>query len=45
MLKTTVDGEFSTINDVAQTALFLAAHPTNVITGQSLNVSHGWNMS
>jgi hypothetical protein len=44
MLKNTVDGEFSTIDDVAETALFLAAHPTNALTGQSINVSHGWHM-
>jgi len=28
-----------------QAALFFAAHPTNVFTGQTLNVSHGWNMA
>lgn len=44
MLKNTVDGEFSTIDDIAETALFLAAHETNALTGQSLNVSHGWHM-
>jgi len=35
MLKETVDGEFTTVDDVAQTALFLAAFPTNALTGQS----------
>mmetsp|Transcript_18581 Transcript_18581/g.20732 ORF Transcript_18581/g.20732 Transcript_18581/m.20732 type:complete len:283 (+) Transcript_18581:40-888(+) len=45
MLGGTVDGEFSTIEDVAETTLFLAAHPTNALTGQSINVSHGWVMS
>jgi 3-hydroxybutyrate dehydrogenase len=44
MLKATVDGEFSTIDDIAETALFFAAHPTNALTGQSINVSHGWHM-
>ena len=44
MLKETVDGEFTTIADVAETALFLAAFPTNALTGQSLVVSHGWFM-
>lgn len=44
MLKETVDGEFTTVNDVAQTALFLAAFPTNALTGQSIVVSHGWFM-
>ena len=44
MLKQTVDGEFTTVDDVAQTALFFAAFPTNALTGQSLVVSHGWFM-
>jgi 3-hydroxybutyrate dehydrogenase len=44
MLKDTVDGEFTTIEDVAQVALFLAAFDTNALTGQSLVVSHGWFM-
>ena len=44
MLKDTVDGEFTTLDDVAQTALFLAAFPTAALTGQSIIVSHGWCM-
>jgi 3-hydroxybutyrate dehydrogenase len=44
MLKETVDGEFTTVDDVAQTALFLAGFPTNALTGQSIVVSHGWFM-
>jgi 3-hydroxybutyrate dehydrogenase len=44
MLKDTVDGEFTTTQDVAQTAVFLAAFPTNALTGQSIIVSHGWSM-
>ncbi len=44
MLKETVDGEFSTVEDVAETALFFAAFPSNALTGQSLVVSHGWFM-
>jgi 3-hydroxybutyrate dehydrogenase len=44
MLKETVDGEFTTVDDVAETALFLAAFPTNALTGQSIVVSHGWFM-
>jgi len=44
MLKETVDGEFTTIDDVAQTALFFASFPSNALTGQSLIVSHGWFM-
>jgi 3-hydroxybutyrate dehydrogenase len=44
MLKETVDGEFTTVEDVAVTAVFLAAFPSNALTGQSLVVSHGWCM-
>jgi 3-hydroxybutyrate dehydrogenase len=44
MLKDTVDGEFTTVEDVANTALFFAAFETNALTGQSLVVSHGWFM-
>ena len=45
MLKETVDGEFTTVDDVADVALFFAAFPTNALTGQSICVSHGWHMS
>ena len=45
MLKETVDGEFTTVDDVAETALFLASFPTNALTGQSIVVSHGWYMN
>ncbi len=44
MLKDTVDGEFTTVADVAQVALFFAAFESNALTGQSLVVSHGWFM-
>ena len=44
MLKDTVDGEFTTVEDVAETALFFAAFATNVLTGQSLTLTHGWRM-
>ncbi|MEW5834507.1 MAG: 3-hydroxybutyrate dehydrogenase [Pseudomonadota bacterium] len=44
MLKDTVDGEFTTVDDVAQLALLFAAFPTNALTGQSMVVSHGWFM-
>jgi 3-hydroxybutyrate dehydrogenase len=44
MLKETVDGEFTTVQDVAEAALFFAAFKTNALTGQSLIVSHGWFM-
>jgi 3-hydroxybutyrate dehydrogenase len=44
MLKDTVDGEFTTLEDIAEVALFFAAFPTNALTGQSLIASHGWQM-
>jgi 3-hydroxybutyrate dehydrogenase len=44
MLKETVDGEFTTVEDVAEVAVFLAAFPSNALTGQSVVVSHGWFM-
>jgi len=44
MLKETVDGEFTTLDDVAQVALFLATFPSNALTGQAVVVSHGWHM-
>ncbi len=44
MLKETVDGEFTTVEDVAEVALFFAAFKSNALTGQSLVVSHGWFM-
>jgi 3-hydroxybutyrate dehydrogenase len=44
MLKETVDGEFTTVEDVAEVAFTFAAFPTNALTGQSLVVSHGWFM-
>jgi 3-hydroxybutyrate dehydrogenase len=44
MLKDTVDGEFTSLDDVAEVAVLFAAFPTNALTGQSLIVSHGWHM-
>ena len=44
MLKDTVDGVFTTVEDIAQTALYLAAFPSAALTGQSIVVSHGWFM-
>jgi 3-hydroxybutyrate dehydrogenase len=44
MLKNTVDGEFTTTEDVAEAVLFCAGFKTNALTGQSLVVSHGWFM-
>ncbi|HEY7904329.1 MAG TPA: 3-hydroxybutyrate dehydrogenase [Casimicrobiaceae bacterium] len=44
MLKETVDGQFTTVDDVAEVALLFAGFPSNALTGQSLVVSHGWFM-
>jgi len=44
MLRETVDGEFTTVEDVAEAALFLASFGSNALTGQSIVVSHGWFM-
>jgi len=44
MLKDSVDGEFTTVDDIAEVALLFAGFPTNALTGQSLVVSHGWFM-
>ena len=45
MLGETVDKEFTSVEDVAEVAFVFAAFPTNALTGQALNVSHGWNMA
>lgn len=44
MLGQTVDGEFTTTQDISELALFLSAFDTNVFTGQSFIASHGWGM-
>ena len=44
MLKETVDGEFTTTDDIAEVALLFANLPSNALTGQSMVVSHGWFM-
>jgi len=44
MLRDTVDGEFTTVEDVAAVAVFFADFESNALTGQSLIVSHGWFM-
>jgi 3-hydroxybutyrate dehydrogenase len=44
MLGGTVDGEFTTVEDITSLALFLAAFPSAALTGQSFVVSHGWCM-
>lgn len=45
MLGRTVDKEFTTLDDVADVAVFLAAFRSNALTGQSIVPSHGWYMA
>lgn len=44
MLGQTVDAQFTTVEDIAEVALFFAAFESNALTGQSLVASHGWYM-
>jgi 3-hydroxybutyrate dehydrogenase len=44
MLRETVDGEFTTTQDVAEAVLFFASFESAALTGQSIVVSHGWSM-
>jgi 3-hydroxybutyrate dehydrogenase len=44
MLRKTVDGEFTTVEEVAKAVLFFASFGSAGVTGQSLVVSHGWHM-
>jgi 3-hydroxybutyrate dehydrogenase len=44
MLRETVDGEFTTVEEVAKAVLFFASFESAGLTGQSLVVSHGWSM-
>ena len=43
MLRDTADGEFTTVEDVANTLAFLAKDQ-GALTGQSLRLTHGWAM-
>lgn len=43
MLRDTVDGKFTTVEDVANTLAFLA-NDQGALTGQSLRLTHGWAM-
>lgn len=45
MLGNTVDQQFTTVEDIAEVALMLAGFETSALTGQSIVVSHGWNMN
>jgi len=40
----TVDGEFTTLDDIAELALFFATFHSNALSGQSINATHGWIM-
>ncbi len=42
MLKDTVDGEFTTVKDIAECAIFFGGFNSNALTGQSIVASHGW---
>jgi 3-hydroxybutyrate dehydrogenase len=44
MLKDTVDGQFTTTDEIADTAVFFASSESLAFTGQSMNVTHGWFM-
>jgi len=44
MLKGTVDGQFTTHEEVTEAVLYFVGARTNALTGQSLVVSHGWFM-
>lgn len=43
MLRDTVDGEFTTVEDVANTLVFLS-NDQGALTGQSIRLTHGWAM-
>lgn len=43
MLRDTVDGVFTTVEDVANTLVFLA-NDQGALTGQSIRLTHGWAM-
>ncbi|KLP39102.1 3-hydroxybutyrate dehydrogenase [Enterobacter ludwigii] len=44
MLAETVDGQFTSAADIAETVRFLVTFPSMALTGQSITVSHGWGM-
>lgn len=43
MLRDTVDGQFTAVEDVADMLVFLS-HDRGALTGQSLRLTHGWAM-
>ena len=44
MLKDTVDQQFTSMDEIGATAVFLAEQTTLALTGQSIMVTHGWFM-
>jgi 3-hydroxybutyrate dehydrogenase len=44
MLKDTLDQQFTSMEEIASTAVFLAEQQTLALTGQSFMVTHGWFM-
>ena len=44
MLKDTVDGQFTTTDEVADAVLYFAGASSTALSGQSVVVSHGWFM-
>lgn len=44
LLANTADGQFTSLDDVANLAVFFGGFESNALTGQSLLVSHGWGM-
>ena len=44
MLKDTLDGQFTSTDEIADTAVFFASAESLAFTGQSINVNHGWFM-
>ena len=45
MLVNTVDKKFTTVEEVSRVCCFLADSNSCSLSGQSITVSHGWNMS
>jgi len=44
MLKDTLDQQFTSMEEIAEAAVFLAEQKTLALTGQSMMLSHGWFM-
>ena len=44
MLKDTIDKQFTSTDEIAETAVFLAEQKTLALTGQSILLTHGWFM-